>query len=249
VATQTAVPSSQPSAKYRANTFSGWFGRIAVLVEIVFGVALLASAPSANGTQAWLYAIGTMLLGGGLLTLGVGIPSWRSARISSSELLIPRGLHAWKTVRLSQISGVGLVFYPGILDTQTPIQWVACVWEDDVGRIPIQSLSYVPVVARASSGRSKRPSVTTNSWDVDPFAMTDIASAQTSTAGKATADIYRRVAAAQGSHGRLLTQHAEKHDTFSIWDVPMSIAFWSPDGDYARYERRDPPKADWDEDE
>jgi hypothetical protein len=249
VATQPAISSSHASATYRPNTLLGWIGRSVVLLEIVFGCALLAAAPGADGTQAWIYSAGGMLLGGGLLTLGLAFPSWRVTRINSTELRIPAGLHAWKTIRLSEITGVGLVFYPGVTGARTPMEWVACVWADGVGRIPIKSLSYVPVVTRASSEPGNRWSLTKNPWDIDPFAVTDIATALKSTAGKATVDIYRRVAASQGSNGRLVTQHTERHDTFSIWDMPLSIAYCSPDGDYARYERRDPPSARWDDDE
>jgi hypothetical protein len=84
---------------------------------------------------------------------------------------------------------------------------------------------------------------------VDPFAATDVGRVGHSTAGKQTTDIYERVIACQGSQGRLLTQHLEKHGTFSVWDIPLYTAFWSPDGEYARLERRDPPARDSDEDD
>ncbi len=206
-------------------------------------------APSANGTQAWLYGLGGVALVAGLITLGMLIPTLRATQIGGTQLFVPAGLRSGRAIALAQISGVGLVFESGTLGSRMPIAWMSCVWVDGEGRIPLRALTYVPLVTRSSPGHRRRTSLTTNPWDVDPFSVTDIAVAWQSTAGKAAADIYRRVSANQGPNGPLLTQHAEKHDTFSIWDVPLITAYCSPDGDQGCYERRDPPKGDWGDEE
>jgi len=242
---------SRPVARYRTNTFLGWFGRVFVVLEIVFGALLLATAHDANGTQAWILATGSVLLGFGLLTLGLALPSWRTTKITSTDLLVPSRLRSWKAIPLSAVTGVGMLFQPAIRGSRIPMMWVTCIWADDWGNVPIRSLTYTPLLTHASPGHAtrRRVSLATNPWDVDPFAVTDVELVGHSTAGKATADIYQRVIAFQGSQGRLVTQHAEKHGAYSVWDVPLHTAFWSPDGESGRLERRDPPQRGLDDDE
>jgi hypothetical protein len=242
---------SRPEARYRTNTFLGWFGRIFVLLEIAFGTLLLATAHNADGTQAWILATGGVLLVFGLATLGLALPSWRTTKITSTDLLVPSGLRSWKSIPLSTVTGAGMLFHPAIRGSRTPMMWVTCIWAEGLGRVPIRSLTYTPLLTHATPGRAtrQRVSLTTNPWDVDPFGVTDVGLVGHSTAGKATADIYQRAVAYQGSQGRLLTQHMEKHGTYSVWDVPLYTAFWSPDGESARLGRRDPPTRGSDDDE
>ncbi len=249
--TTVCASTSRRVVRYRTNTYLGWFGRVFVLLEIVFGTLLLAIAPAANGTRAWILAAGSVFLGLGLLTLGLALPSWRATKITSTDLLIPSGLRSWKTIPLSAATGVGMLFQPGIRGSRIPMMWVTCIWADNWGRVPLRSLTYTPLLASTSPGHrgGQRVLLTTNPWDVDPFAVTDVGKVGHSTAGKAATDIYQRVVACQGSHGRLLTQHLEKHGTYSVWDGPLYTAFWSPDGEYARLERSDPPTRGSDEDE
>jgi hypothetical protein len=240
---------SPPLARYRSITYLGWFGRVLVLLELAFGTFLLVIAHDAKGTQAWILGAGGLALGSGLLTLA--FPSWRTTKITSTDLLVPLGLRSWKVIPLSATTGVGMLFQPSIQGTRIPMMWLTCICAEGWGRIPIRSLTYTPLLASSSPGHltRQRVSLTTNPWDVDPFAASDVRSVGHSTAGKATTDIYQRVVAYQGSQGLLLTQHLEKHGTYSVWDAPLYTAFWSPDSEYARLERRDPPTRGSDEDE
>lgn len=212
---------------------------------------MIASAPHANGTQVWVLAIGIMALAFGALTLALAFPSWRSTTINLTELRIPSGLRSRKVIAISRIAGIGMLFHPAIPGTRSPMMWVTFIWDDRGDRSQIQSLNYAPLLTRASSGRSARdrPSIATNPWDVDPLAATDTEAIGQSNAGRAAADIYRRVVAIQGSQGPLLAQHRERHGTYSVWDVPLYTAFWSPDGSYSRYEKGEPPKPKWDDDD
>jgi hypothetical protein len=236
---------------YRSNTFLGWFGRVMVLFEIVVGTVLLATAHDANGTQGWIYAVGALFLVFGLGLLVPILVLWRATSIGGRDLRIPSGLRTWKVVPLSGITGVGLLFSPTERGSRAPAAWTAFVWADALGRIPLRSLTYAPLRARSSPGHTAqgRGALKTNPWELDPFALTDVAHMEHSTAGEAASDIYRRVASFQGPLGLLLTQHQEKHGTYSVWDLPMLTAFWSPDGEYGRLERRDPPQGTWDDDE
>lgn len=230
--------------------FPAWFGRVLVLAEFIFGGWMIASAPHANGTQAWVLGIGIMALCFGVLTLALALPLWRSTKIYPTDLRIPSGLRSRKVISLSRIAGIGMLLRPSIPGTRSPMMWVTFIWDDHGNRSQIRSLNFTPLLVRASAGRSARdrPSITANPWDVDPFAITNTDVIGQSTAGRATADIYRRVVAIQGPHGPLLTQNRERHATYSVWDVPLYTAFWSPDGRYARFRKSDPPKREWEDD-
>lgn len=183
-----------------------WIGRAVVLIEFVAGAAMIGSAPHANGTQVWVFGIGIVLLCFAILTLGLAFPSWRSTRVTPTDIQIPSGLSSRKVISLSSIAGTGLLFHPAMRGTRSPMAWMTFIWDDSGGRYQVRSLSYPTLRTNTSRGRGAggRPSLTTNPWDVDPFAVTDSEAISRSNAGKATADIYHKVIAAQGSQGPLV---------------------------------------------
>jgi hypothetical protein len=122
--TTAGASTSRPLARYRSITYLGWFGRIFVLLEVAFGALMLVLAHDANGTQVWLLGAGGIALGVGLLTLGLAFPSWRTTKITSTDLLVPSGLRSWKVIPLSSVTGVGMLFQPAIQGTRIPMTWV-----------------------------------------------------------------------------------------------------------------------------
>lgn len=226
---------------YRPAGFLVWVGRTLVIAELAGGVGLVLAAPHAMGTQAWVLGIGITVLVFGSLT---AVPVWASARrvaIRAGVLRIPAGLRPAKEIPITAITGAGLAYRPHEFGSRAPAGWDAFVWREDGTKVRLIGISYVPLTVKSTPEheRSARAPLSINPWDIDPFLMTDVASIAQSCAGRVITDIYYRAAEAQGPAGPLRTRALQKAETFSTWDMPMHTGFWSPDGTYGRYERRD----------
>ena len=97
-----------------------------------FRILIFASAPSANGTQAWLFAIGGMLtVFSVVLIASTAQVYWRSVKVADRYVEIPKAVTGEKTVDLATVSGVGLLFQSGTPGTRAPMTWLPCVWTGD----------------------------------------------------------------------------------------------------------------------